>query len=66
MKTISYKIQSFNRKSGFWDTIFNFDENSYNEAYRRLYNEYKLDNSKEYRFLMVGEEVLDTLFPPGS
>ena len=63
---IIYQIKALNTKSGHWDTLFNFPNYQYNEAYKAFYNQYKKDNSRQYQFIQVKEELIDSLYPPNS
>ena len=61
-----YKLQSLNKITGFWDTLQNFNDTEYVQAISALHNEYKLNNSKQYRLIKVTEELVDYCCPPGS
>jgi len=63
---ITYKIQFFDKSLGFWNTRYIVNGEQYDEATRLLYGEYKLDNSLQYRLVQVKEELVDSLYPPGS
>jgi hypothetical protein len=63
---IIYKVQFLNKTSGFWETLNNFPQEEYAQSITSLYNHYKFDNSRQYRLVQIKEELIDSLFPPGS
>ena len=63
---LAYKIQYLNTQSGFWEDISIFNGEMYDSAVRELYKQHKLDNSRQYRLIQIKEELIDSLYPPGS
>ena len=63
---ITYKTQYLNKISGFWEDLATHPGNFYDDACKFFYNQYKLDNSRQYRLIQIKEELIDSLYPPGS
>ena len=63
---ITYKIQVFNNRSGYWFDLINFPGGQFNEASKELYKEYKKDNSRKLRLIQIKEELMDIVYPPKS
>lgn len=61
--SITYKIQFFEKISGFWLDLVTMPGEQYNEAVNELYKQFKLDNSRQYRLIQIKEELVDIIYP---
>lgn len=61
--SIAYKVQVFEKISGFWLDLVTLPGEQYNEAVNKLYKQFKLDDSRQYRLIQVKEELIDIIYP---